>query len=92
MGAVYDPDTEVKTFLKLNELENIDKTQKKLLRDINDKKQEQYERALKEAQKEKEAMQEKIDSEIENFDINQLAEVVSETAESNDSNQNSASE
>ena len=61
------------------------------------KKQAQFERVLKEAQKEKEAMQEKIDSEIENFDINQLTEVVSETTESNDSNdsnqnQNSASE
>ena len=94
LGAVNDPDTEVKTFLKLKELENIDKTQKKLFKDISDKKQAQFERVLEEARKEKEAMQEKLDSEIENFDINQLAEVVSETTESNDSNQNqnSASE
>ena len=94
LGAVNDPDTEVKTFLKLKELENIDKTQKKLFKDISDKKQAQFERVLKEAQKEKEAMQEKIDSEIENFDINQLAEESLKTTETNDSNkdQNSASE
>ena len=98
LGAVNDPDTEIKSFLKQEELKNIDKTKDKLLREIQEREKAKYDRALEEARREEETKQEEIENQIKEFDLNKLAEEENalkankDTLKNNGAQQNATSE